>query len=174
MIKRCSVLAFFIIIVLTSQVFASEPSKVYPDELSCRWTWGTYNIAYVLKEYDKEAAKPGCREWLNKTGYIIGNGYHSLPNIGIFIAAAQEAKWVVEFDYTKPVKGAIVYHDNDIGLPTYSSNINYIREVIGETVTIEWMDKDGLIQQQRVLVKNMRQFGANKFRGYIYPWKVAQ
>jgi hypothetical protein len=153
----------------------AEPSKMYPNEAHYKWTWDSYNTAYVLSEYDKIASKPGCREWLDKTGYSVGSANrHQLPNIGVFISAAIDAKWVVEFDYTKPVKGAIVYHDKNRGMPDFSSRFNFIRDVQNNIVTIEWMDKTGTIKQRQIPIEKMEYFGNNKFRGYIYPYKVGK
>lgn len=155
----------------------AEPTKVYPG-IPHQWTWDNYNIPYVLSEYDKIASKPGCKDWLDKTGFsrtINGtHEYHELPGYWVFISGAKSAGWVVEGDYTKPVPGAIAYHDANAGMPGYSFSLKFIRNVQDDVVTVEAMNDNGKVVQWKVPIAKMQFWGKNMFKGYIYPWKVGE
>ena len=132
----------------------TEPQKEYPNG----FYWNEANIPYILNEYDKLASKPGSIEWLEKASYHTnvsksGNqkrqqNYHRIPDLGTLIPGAVEANWVVEFDYKKPVPGAIAYHASK-GTAQIHHSFLLIRAVEENTVTLEWMENDGSIHQKK-------------------------
>lgn len=148
----------------------AEERYWYPEG---RWSWRDPNVAYVLKEYDKNAARPGCIEWLSKTGYE-GKGGHNLPGYFVFISAAGDAKWDYSMDSTKPEAGSIVYWDIHANTPEYKYAMALVRKVDAGQLTLEyWSRKENKVIQYTRNIENMRVTPSGLiFRGYIYPVKM--
>lgn len=177
--KKLLVFCFSITMLLLTTTGFAEIQKEYPNG----FYWHNLNTPYILSEYDKLASKPGSLEWLERASYDTNMSksgssshqriYHHIPDLSVLIPGAVDANWVVEFDYKKPVPGAIAYHDNK-GAAQFHYSFNLIRAVSENTVTIEWMENDGSIHQRKVNISDMEFFGEKKFHGYIYPWKIGK
>lgn len=167
--KSIVALLLLIVLIVLSSVASAEPTKEYPQG----WTWQYFNMGYVFSEYDKFAPSPGCAEWLDKSvNYVPGKSNHQLPGFWMITSAARDAGWIVETDYTKPIVGAIVYHDLNAKTPNYSFSLKFIRNVENGIVTVETMNNEGQVLNWKIPVEKMQYWGKNIFQGYIYPRKV--
>ena len=178
MLRKMVTGLLFFSLLMFGALAGAEPTHVYPNTGSLQQHWKHYNVPYVLSEYDKIASKPGCAEWLAKTGAEEHRAHHEVNEYRVeewmFLAGAKNAGWVIESDYMKPVVGAIVYLDSEPNTPEYRYTLRLVRAIQDGKVILESMDDTGQVIREVKPISSMANIGGTVFRGYIYPWKIGE